>query len=68
MAVNLIRLAAAIRKETKTHNINRRFGLGWLMIERYSSIDMENSSLYSTDVSADVISNANISSVMPINK
>jgi hypothetical protein len=70
MAVNLIRLATAIKKETKIYNINRRFGLNWLTIERYNSINTENSSLYSTDVSTDistdVISNAYIN-VMPIN-
>jgi hypothetical protein len=61
IAVNLIRLATAIRKETKTHSINKRFGLDGRTIERYNSINMENSGLYSIDVTG----NANINT-MPI--
>jgi hypothetical protein len=47
MAVNLIRLATASIKETKTYSINRVFGLYGLTIDRYNNINTENNSLYS---------------------
>jgi hypothetical protein len=62
MAVNLIRLTTAIRKKTKTYSISKRFGLDGLTIERYSSINRENSSSYSICVTG----NANINAT-PIN-
>ncbi|MDD5011588.1 MAG: hypothetical protein PHQ00_05655 [Phycisphaerae bacterium] len=50
IAVNLIRLAVARIKETKTYNINCVFGLNGAVTDKYNNITIENNSLYSMRV------------------